>query len=215
VPYTPDLLWSLVELMNLMRFSLKLSPASPTHGGMKRGLVSPGETAGPSTTLRFGRDDNSVAEWALSGEILDLKRQEIRGSVVEGPAVSFGSKAFCFLSESRIRGSGLSISQQNPGISLVFREMWGTRTSIGSLWRAENCRVFRLQVASPITVPGSHFFSCRPNQHRSQSAYIQIWKQSQIAPSGLACISHHSCRSVNERVFFPRVQRGCGPAAEV
>jgi hypothetical protein len=41
---------------------------------MKRVLFSSSKTAGPSTTLRFGRDDNSVAAWALSGEILDLKR---------------------------------------------------------------------------------------------------------------------------------------------
>jgi len=40
----------------------------------KQKALLPRETAGPSAPLRSGRDDNSVAEWALSGEILDLKR---------------------------------------------------------------------------------------------------------------------------------------------
>jgi hypothetical protein len=50
------------------------------------------ETAGPSTTLRSGRDDNSIAGQVFLGETLasitELSSRPER-SVVEGPAVSF------------------------------------------------------------------------------------------------------------------------------
>jgi hypothetical protein len=38
-----------------------------------------------------------------------------------------------FLNESRTRGRWLVLRTGNPGISLVFREMWETRTPTGNL----------------------------------------------------------------------------------
>jgi hypothetical protein len=40
-----------------------------------------------------------------------------------------------FLNESRTRGRWLGPRTGNPGISLVFREMWGTRPWLGN----QNC----------------------------------------------------------------------------
>ena len=67
------------------------------------------ETAGPSTTLRSGRDDNSVAggkyfpaEAVIAATLAvttDLSSRPER-SVVEGPAVSFGQCAFFISSPS-------------------------------------------------------------------------------------------------------------------
>src|SRR5271156_4258794 len=37
--------------------------------------------------------------------------------------------------------SVLSTDQRVPHISLVFREMWETRISLGSLWRSKNCKL--------------------------------------------------------------------------
>jgi hypothetical protein len=80
-------------------------PAPDVDGSSTLNL-SPSETAGPSTTLRFGRDDNSVAVagLALSGEILDLKRICHPDRSVPGfPATWYSPTATCaaFREESR------------------------------------------------------------------------------------------------------------------
>ena len=127
---------------------------------MKRVCCRSGGTAGPSTSLRFGRDDNSVGELALSAEIFDLKRIcHPDRSAAKWRDLLFRSAARLFVScqlttgfaDPRGHETGvlrfmfvllslhflflirkpntrlwLEYLAGNPGISLVFREMWGT-----------------------------------------------------------------------------------------
>jgi hypothetical protein len=74
--------------------ALRFSPAAlqlRAQQGAEKVCTGQPLTAGPSTTLRSGRDDNSVAQPELSREIIDFKTElssRPERSVVEGPAVN-------------------------------------------------------------------------------------------------------------------------------
>jgi hypothetical protein len=55
-----------------------------------------------------------------------MPRQSLRGNGVEQPALGFLP----------------TTDQWVPHISLVFLEMWETRTFLGSFWRVKNCSLY-------------------------------------------------------------------------
>jgi len=91
--------------------------------GFKSGF--PAAIAGPSTTLRVGRDDNSREECTA----LVPSRHQSPGAPHPRFPVEFRGFPELhapFLKERRTRGPVQCCVQEIRGISLVFREMWDT-----------------------------------------------------------------------------------------
>jgi hypothetical protein len=84
-------------------------------------LVAAAETAGPSTALRFGRDDNSVAGWSVSRFTYGGCHKIVIPTEVEGPAVLPSSN------QSKVSHPFETAARPQMWvghISLVFGEMW-------------------------------------------------------------------------------------------
>src|ERR1700722_2834978 len=84
-----------------------ISGSGRKRPGLKEGLRTGRETAGPSTTLRFGRDDNSVAgEWSQSDQrngCLWPHRIVIpTGAQRSGGTCGFSSRSHSALSAARL-----------------------------------------------------------------------------------------------------------------